>query len=98
MKAIITLAAALVLSQGAFAQALPTATTAAKPAASRLGGLLKPKAKAPTTTATSTPKAANNNSKPRTAASLECSKQADAKGLHGKAREAFRNQCKKAAK
>jgi hypothetical protein len=35
-------------------------------------------------------------SKPRTAKSLECSKQADEKGLHGKARKKFRSQCKKA--
>jgi len=35
--------------------------------------------------------------KPRTAASLECSKEADAKGLHGKARKKFRSDCKKAA-
>jgi hypothetical protein len=32
-----------------------------------------------------------------TAASLECSKQADAKGLHGKERKKFRSECKKAA-
>jgi len=36
-------------------------------------------------------------SKPRTAASLECSKEADAKGLHGKERKKFRAECKKAA-
>ena len=30
-----------------------------------------------------------------TAASLECSKEADAKGLHGKERKKFRAQCKK---
>lgn len=30
----------------------------------------------------------------RTAASLECSKQADAKGLHGKERKKFRSECK----
>jgi len=37
--------------------------------------------------------------KPRTAASLECSKEADAKGLHGKERKKFRSECKaKAAK
>lgn len=36
--------------------------------------------------------------KPRTAVSLDCSKQADAKGLHGKPREKFRNDCKKAGK
>ena len=34
---------------------------------------------------------------PRTAASLECSKEADAKGLHGKERRKFRSECKKAA-
>jgi hypothetical protein len=32
---------------------------------------------------------------PRTAVSIECSKQADAKGLHGKARHSFRNKCKR---
>ncbi len=32
---------------------------------------------------------------PRSAASLECSKQADAKGLHGKARHSFRAKCKR---
>lgn len=31
------------------------------------------------------------------AASLECSRQADAKGLHGKERKKFRSECKKAA-
>ena len=36
--------------------------------------------------------------KPRTAASLECSKQADAKGLHGTERRKFRSECKKTAK
>jgi len=35
--------------------------------------------------------------KPRTAASLECSKEADAKGLHGKERKKFRSECKKTA-
>ena len=35
--------------------------------------------------------------KPRTTASLECSKEADAKGLHGKERKKFRSECKKAA-
>lgn len=33
----------------------------------------------------------------RTAASLECSTQADAKGLHGKERKKFRSECKKNA-
>ncbi|MBO0763961.1 MAG: phosphate starvation-inducible protein PsiF [Hyphomicrobiaceae bacterium] len=31
--------------------------------------------------------------KQRTAASIECSSQADAKGLHGKARKQFRSRC-----
>ena len=31
------------------------------------------------------------------AASLECSKEADAKGLHGKERKKFRSECKKNA-
>lgn len=35
--------------------------------------------------------------KPRTAASLECSKEADAKGLHGKERKKFRSECKAGA-
>jgi phosphate-selective porin len=36
--------------------------------------------------------------KPRTAASLECSKEADTKGIHGKERKKFMSECKKAAK
>jgi hypothetical protein len=36
--------------------------------------------------------------KPRTAASLECSKEADAKGVHGKERKTMMSECKKAAK
>jgi hypothetical protein len=34
---------------------------------------------------------------PMSAASIECSKQADAKGLHGSARKKFRAECKKNA-
>jgi hypothetical protein len=40
--------------------------------------------------------AEKNAGKPRTDVSLECSKQADAKGLHGKERKTFRSTCKKA--
>ena len=36
--------------------------------------------------------------KPRSAASLECSKEADAKDVHGKERKKFMSECKKAAK
>ena len=35
---------------------------------------------------------------PRTAASLECSKEADGKSLHGKERKKFMSECKKEAK
>jgi hypothetical protein len=41
--------------------------------------------------------AEKNAEKPRTAASLQCSKDADAKGLHGKERKKFMSECKKAA-
>ena len=40
---------------------------------------------------------AAKTAKPRTAESLVCSKEADAKGLHGKERKKFRSECKKAA-
>jgi hypothetical protein len=43
------------------------------------------------------PKAATTKAAPkeRTAKSIECSKQADAKGLHGKERQKFRSKCKR---
>ncbi len=49
------------------------------------------------TDATKTEAKAPAEKKARTAASLECSKEADAKGLHGKERKKFRSECKKAA-
>jgi hypothetical protein len=45
---------------------------------------------------TPAPEKAAKASKPRTAKSLECSKQADEKGLHGKPRKKFMSDCKKA--
>jgi hypothetical protein len=33
--------------------------------------------------------------KPHSAKSIECSKRADAKGLHGKARHKFRSECRR---
>jgi hypothetical protein len=39
--------------------------------------------------------AAKTEAKPRTAKSLECSKQADTKNLHGKPRKKFMSSCKK---
>ena len=46
---------------------------------------------------TTTAPAEKKAEKPRTAASLECSKEADAKGLKGKERKKFRSACKKEA-
>jgi len=54
-----------------------------------------------TAPATSTPAAttpAKKAEKPRSPESIECSKQADDKGLHGKERHKFRSQCMKDAK
>ena len=44
---------------------------------------------------TKTSEQKSGEAKPRTAKSIECSKQADAKGLHGKERQKFRSKCKK---
>jgi hypothetical protein len=62
-------------------------------------------APAATTAKTSTAKSSTAKSptvkpkaeKPRSAVSLDCSKQADAKGLHGKERHKFRSKCKRDA-
>ena len=55
--------------------------------------------KAPHAAAKPTPSlAAGGNTAGHSAAAIDCSKQADAKGLHGKAREKFRSSCKSAAK
>ena len=53
-----------------------------------------PAAKSDTAAPAATDKKA---AKPHTAASMECSKEADAKGLHGKERKKFRSECKRAA-
>jgi len=50
---------------------------------------------AKTETAAPAAKAAPAEKKPRTAASLECSKEADSKSLHGKERKKFMSECKK---
>lgn len=64
---------------------LALAQTAAQPPASSAA---KPAA---------SPSAASSHAsaKPRSATSLECSKKADAQGLHGKARRKFRSECKR---
>lgn len=53
-----------------------------------------PASPAPAATAPS-PSAAGAGKHAQSAHSLECSKEADAKGLHGKARKKFREECKK---
>jgi hypothetical protein len=51
---------------------------------------------AQTTTTTPSPAgSAKAATKPRTSASIECSKRADAQKLHGKERKKFRADCKK---
>ena len=46
---------------------------------------------------TAAPAPMAKTAKPHSAESIECSKEADAKGLHGKERKKFRSECKKAA-
>lgn len=57
-----------------------------------------PAAKDATKTEAKAPAAEKKEAKPRTAESLECSKQADDKGLKGKERKKFRKECIKEAK
>jgi psiF repeat-containing protein len=65
-------------------------------ASSALAQSAAPAAKSDTKTDAAAP-ADKKMAKPRSAESLECSKQADAKGLHGKERKKFRAECKKEA-
>jgi hypothetical protein len=48
--------------------------------------------------AASAPAATAKAEKPRSAASLECSKEADTQGIHGKKRHKFMSKCKHDAK
>lgn len=87
-RAVATLASVALMSfapAAAFAQATQPATT---PGA-------KSSAPAAATPATAAP--SDSSSKPRSAVSVQCSKEADAKGLHGKARKEFRSECRKNA-
>jgi invasion protein IalB len=72
--------ASLLLAGSAFAQTAPAAAPAAKT----------------DTAAPAADKAAPTDKKVHSAISLECSKQADEKGLKGKERKKFRRECKKA--
>ena len=66
---------------------------------SRMKAAATPKAPAakPVASAPAKPMAATNKGQaPRTAKSLDCSKQADAKNIHGKDRKSFMSHCKRA--
>jgi hypothetical protein len=80
-RAAATAVASLLLLGSAFAQ---TTTPATHP----------PAAKA--TPASKMEPAEKKAEKPRTAVSLQCSKDADAKSIHGKERKKFMSECKKA--
>lgn len=56
--------------------------------------LMAAPALAQTAAPATTPAPAAKPAKPHSAASIECSKEADAKGLHGKERKKFRFECK----
>ncbi len=71
---------------------LSSLATATALASLLLAGSAFAQTPAPATSAA--PAAKTTAAKPRTAASLECSTQADAKGLHGKERKKFRSKCK----
>ena len=73
--------ASLLLAGTSFAQTAPAAKTDAKMESK------KSDAMAPT----------DKMAKPHTAASIECSKEAEAVGLHGKERKKYRSECKKEA-
>ena len=79
-------------------------TISSRAAATALASLLLmssafAQATAPATPAPTTKRAPAEKKaeKPRTAASLECSKEADTKGVHGKERKKFMSECKKGA-
>jgi psiF repeat len=77
---------------------ITTFVTAAAMSVLLMGGVALAQTTAP---APAAPAAAAPAAKPapvvHSAASIECSKEADAKGLHGTARKKFRADCKKAA-
>jgi len=81
-RAAVAAIASLLLAGTAFAQTAPAAKSDAKTETK-----MKSDTMAPT----------DKMAKPHTAESLECSKEADAKGLHGKERKKFRSECKKEA-
>jgi hypothetical protein len=89
----LALAGMLAFSGSAFAASSTTTTTntVVKPAAATTTNATKPAA---TTTTAAKPAPADAQ---KQAISKKCSADADAKGLHGKDRKKFREQCKTAA-
>jgi len=79
---------------------LPMMTISSRAAALAVASLFLISPAFAQTTAPAAPsaKAEKKMEKPRTAASLECSKEADAKSIHGKERKKFMSECKKAGK
>ncbi len=94
MKLAICATVAALLAAPALAAQAPAAAPA-KPMAAKTAVATPTKTAAGTTTSKTTVKGAPQ---PRTAASLECSKQADAQNVHGKARKKMMSACKSAAK
>lgn len=87
---VVILAAAAAWVSGT-AMAQTPATTMTPAARAPTAKVAKPTAAKPAAAVKSTKPQA-----PRTAKSLDCSKQADSKGLHGKPRKGFMSTCKKA--
>jgi hypothetical protein len=75
--------ASLLLAGTAIAQTAPAAKTDTKTDAKMKSDTMAP--------------AEKKEAKPRTAESMECSKEADAKDVHGKERKKFLSKCKKGA-
>jgi hypothetical protein len=85
-------------------EVFPMMTISSRAAATAFASLLLMSSAFAHTTAPATPAPAakmapadKKAEKPRTAASLECSTEADTKGVHGKERKKFMSECKKAA-
>src|ERR1700687_553127 len=85
-------------------EVFPMMTISSRAAATAFASLLLMSSAFAQTTAPATPAPAakmapadKKAEKPRTAASLECSTEADTKGVHGKERKKFMSECKKAA-
>jgi hypothetical protein len=93
-SAIVATALSFALATGAAAQTppAPATTTTVKPVTPPTATATTPSA----TTPSKTSKVAKTPAKPRTEASIQCSKDADAKSLHGTERKKFREACMKA--